>query len=83
MYEQLIDLAEWGTSESKLVYCATIRCVPLTKTTSTLFTEKAYKFSEGFLQFFGCVNFVCISLPMLSGKNLQANTRLKGTHNKS
>jgi hypothetical protein len=22
----------------------------------TLFTEKAYKFSEGFLQFFGCVN---------------------------
>jgi hypothetical protein len=23
MYEQLIDLAEWGTSETTLVFCAT------------------------------------------------------------
>jgi hypothetical protein len=34
MYEQLIDLAEWSTSKPTLVYCATIWCVPLTKTTS-------------------------------------------------
>jgi hypothetical protein len=34
MYEQLVDLAEWGTSKPTLVYCATIWCVPLTKTTS-------------------------------------------------
>jgi hypothetical protein len=42
----------------------------------TLFTEKAYKFSEGFLQFFGCVNFVFVSIfthVKLSGKNLQTN----------
>jgi hypothetical protein len=35
MYEQLIDLAEWGTSEPTLVYCATSG-VLLTKTTSTM-----------------------------------------------
>jgi hypothetical protein len=36
MYEQLIDLAEWGTSKPTLVYCATIWCVRRTKTTSKL-----------------------------------------------
>jgi hypothetical protein len=41
MYEQLIDLAEWGTSKLTLVYCATIWCVPLTKTTSTSVAQQS------------------------------------------
>jgi hypothetical protein len=31
MCEQLIDLAEWGTSKPTLVYCATIWCVELSR----------------------------------------------------
>jgi hypothetical protein len=46
MYEQLIDLAEWGTSEPTLVYCATIWCVPLTKTTFTYLLCKIAKFTS-------------------------------------